>query len=350
MMIRACLQLEVGQAPPAPMTPSHHLVLLHCLKHQWHTTKSVTTQVNLIQRLGGVLEHLLLDTEQAGFCPALSMPGTPTPSTPSGTSRVAFTFPSVSAPGALGADRAVLMAGGPGRVATGTTGMLTSTRSSFLLPSKQASMVAAPTATAAAALPAQPRHKPSLLAKAYFYLAQWQQAVAGKQLDEAQVCDPAVTLLFFPSLCLPEQRSSYCQRHSEYKLFCMHGLHGMAGVCSNEVKHSHARFTMDLRTAHPGRHDQHVVPLRRSARAARLGEGVAQVRRVQHDGAAAPHRGAPWRGDRRPGARAHRQCDARVLPVGEHDQQRHAPRDAAGALLQCIRVAQQSEHALVLIP
>ena len=182
------LQQERGAPPPVVQTPSHALVLLHCFKHVWHTTTKLTAQRDVIDRLEDLVTELLGDPTKADMTFTLSMPGTPpagghqtAAGTPSHTGRVGGAFPFASNSGIITADA------GATALSTALTargGGLTSTRSSFRMPpSKQQSTAG----VLMGATGMRGRQKPPLIAKAYFCLAQWRQATAGKSLNQDTV-------------------------------------------------------------------------------------------------------------------------------------------------------------------
>ena len=170
-----CMVRNAGTAQCLPRSQ----VLLGCLKHQWNSTNKLNTKVDVIARLEDLISELLLDTSKADLCATLSTPGTPTtaPHTPTHTSRVHFSLPGASGPLQGDPMMANMTLGRPGGA-----GGLQSMTQSMRMPSRLN-----PGQTLIAPL-ARARGKPGLLAKAYFCLAQWQQAVAGKAIDDAQAC------------------------------------------------------------------------------------------------------------------------------------------------------------------
>jgi hypothetical protein len=144
-------------------------VMLGCLKHQWHTSCKLSTHLDIVSRLEELISELLAEPLMAGQYSSLCLPSTTQqpPTTPTGT-RVSILLPVPCATSGVEAGTA----GATFSRAAGT--LPSSTRSSFRIPT-----------TPIATLPAC-KQKPTLIAKAYFCLAQWQQAMAGKCMDDEQ--------------------------------------------------------------------------------------------------------------------------------------------------------------------
>ena len=134
--------------------------MLGCLKHQWHTTNKVAGQREILARLEDLIAELWADTAKAGLSNAISLPSTPHQLTPTASHTAPFTQTAASFDATCQ------------RVGT----LPSSTRSSF----RAATPPPPATPTISGARP-----KPNLLSKALFCLAQCQQVVAGKALDDA---------------------------------------------------------------------------------------------------------------------------------------------------------------------
>ena len=190
------LRMHVTLRQPTRASVSSVLqIMLGCLKHQWHVSSKATSRQHLIGRLDDLVSELLLDTAKAELCASFSAsaPGTPSGAisnvagTPTHTTRFALPAASSALPHAgeaLGLtgvtapyDRTLRSAVSMGG---GTHTMQHSTRTSMRRGSPP------PMAPGMAGVGLGRRPRPPLLAKAYFCLAQWHQAVSGKVLDDAQ--------------------------------------------------------------------------------------------------------------------------------------------------------------------
>lgn len=143
-------------------------VMLSCLKHQWHTSSKMSAHHDIIARLEDLIADLHEEPAKAGLYSHLSMP----PDAGRAVRGVSFA-PTRSAPlsnEVTSFSNQLLR----------SSGHPASGRSSF-----RATAVTGAAATVTGLPSGKP--KPTLIAKAYFCLAQWQQAVSSKHLDDEQV-------------------------------------------------------------------------------------------------------------------------------------------------------------------
>jgi hypothetical protein len=146
--------------------------MLKCLKHQWHTSSKLAAHHDIIARLEDLISELHEEPTKADLYSQLSLPSTPK-SPLAGLQRAAFSATLPSPAVWTGSGEAT-----PSGYMPRTNTLPASSRSSLRLLTAQS--------TTLTSLPSS-KPKPTLIAKAYFCLAQWQQAVLSKSLDDEAV-------------------------------------------------------------------------------------------------------------------------------------------------------------------